>query len=356
MSDKEEKRVDQDRLRRAAGRFGIDLPFTVLGNGHINDTYESEDGRYVLQRINTEVFRDPQALMDNIVLVTEHLKQKYQTQERDSERSLLHFYRADTGSFFAVEDGQYFRLMPYVRDSFTIEPGHCGMEDLLECGRGFGRFLNLLSDMDASKLTEIIPNFHNTPRRLADLWNAAREDPCHRASEISRELDFVRQYEGQASLITDGLADGSIPLRVTHNDTKINNILFDIVTRRALCVIDLDTVMPDSLLYDYGDALRTAAATAAEDETDLSKVGVNREAFEAFTAGFLAEIGRTLTERERDRLPFSFLLMTLECGVRFLEDYLRGDIYFKTVRPRQNLDRARNQFEMVRKIEDFLHK
>ena len=340
-----------DLLRLAAKQFGVDQPFVPAGHGHINDTYVSEDGCFVLQRINTEVFRDPAALMDNIDAVTSHLRHKGLLLGEDVRHTVLNFYRTKDGALFAEEQGRYYRMARFIQDSVVIEPGSCGADDLRECGLGFGRFLDRLSDFDASVLTETIPDFHNTPKRIRDLWDAARQDPFGRAAETGSELDFVRQYEDRISLITDGLAEGSIPLCVTHNDTKINNILFDAGSRRALCVIDLDTVMPGSRLCDYGDALRTAAATAAEDEADLSRVGVNMRAVRAFTEGFLEETGEVLAPRERELLPASFLLMTLECGVRFLEDYLRGDVYFKTDRPGHNLDRARNQFEMVRKID-----
>lgn len=346
--------TDQTLLRRAAEHFGVHQDFRPMGSGHINDTFVSLDGLHVLQRINKNVFSDPSALMDNIDKVTSHLLRKGQALGEDTGRTVLQFQRTAEGNLFIEEKGQIYRMAPFIAGSAVIGPGNCSRRELRECGLGFGRFLDRLSDMDASALSETIPFFHDTPKRFSDLWEAAEQDPVGRAASTKEELDFAGRHAALAPLITDGLAEGSIPLRVTHNDTKINNILFDAGTRRALCVIDLDTVMPGSLLYDYGDALRTAAAAAAEDETDLSKIGVDLKAFEAFSAGFLSMAGASMSKREWELLPEAFLLMTLECGIRFLEDYLRGDVYFKTGRPCHNLDRARNQFEMVKKIEASL--
>lgn len=360
-------------LRRAAQAFGIHQDFSPIGNGNINDTYLSEDGKYVLQRINNAVFKVPGALMDNIALVTEHLRKKSLLEGRDPNSCVLHFlqtaeqgcseqadvpvnrqknslYNKQGSRLFTKLDGSYYRMMFFVPDTTVVDPEHCKSWELRECGFGFGNFLRSLQDLDARLLKETIPDFHNTAKRFENLQKAAEEDLFGRTSFAKDDLVFAFSCKACVSRITDGLEKGNIPLCITHNDTKISNILFDAKTKKARCVIDLDTVMPGSRLYDYGDALRTAAASAKEDEEDLTKVDVDMDAFEAFTAGFLEGMGEALTLEERKLMPFSFFLMTYECGIRFLEDFLRGDVYFKTARSDHNLIRAKNQLTLARKI------
>ena len=223
-------------------------------------------------------------------------------------------------------------------------------EDLYEAGVGFGHFQKLLADFPVEKLHETIKDFHHTPKRIEALRQAIREDKAGRAGSVRAEIDFALENASWAGSVVQGMEEGRIPVRVTHNDTKINNILFDQDTGKALCVIDLDTVMPGSMLYDFGDALRIGGSTAAEDEVELEKVQFDERAFEAFARGYLSEMGEALTEEELALLPLSVKLMTYECGIRFLTDYLNGDTYFKIHREHHNLDRARNQFKLVADI------
>jgi len=221
------------------------------------------------------------------------------------------------------------------------------LEQLYSAAKGFAKFQKRLADFPAEKLSETIKDFHNTPKRFENLEKAIKEDKMGRAESVKEEIKFALAQKEWISAVVDGIADGSIPLRVTHNDTKINNILFDAATMDAICVIDLDTVMSGSMLYDFGDALRIGASTAAEDEVDLSKVSFDLEAFEAFSKGYMKEMKDTLTEREIELLPLSAKLLTYECGIRFLTDYLEGDTYFKIHRPEHNIDRARTQLKLV---------
>ena len=224
-------------------------------------------------------------------------------------------------------------------------------EQFYESARAFGRFQKMLSDYPANELYDTIPLFHNTVKRFADFKEAVANDLAGRKANVEAEINFVLAREADAAVVVDAIANGSVPLRVTHNDTKLNNVLFDAETGKGLCVIDLDTVMPGSLLYDYGDSLRFGASTGAEDEVDLDKISFDLELFEAYTKGFIEEVGDTLTPMEIELLPFSAKLLTYECGMRFLGDYLNGDTYFKIHRENHNLDRARTQFKLVADIE-----
>lgn len=332
-------------------KFNIRSRIEEYGNGHINDTYLTSSGNHILQRINTGIFKDPEKLMDNIDRVTAFLRKKIKQEGGDPQRGTLTVIKTlDGKNYYKVDDAHCYRVYNYVNDTITIDDSK-DPEDLFSAGEGFGHFQKLLSDFPADELYETIVNFHNTPSRVEDLKTAVKEDKAGRAPEIKDEIDFALSCADFADKVVKGLEDGSIPLRVTHNDTKINNILFDKDTRKAICVIDLDTVMPGSALYDFGDALRMGASTAAEDEANLDIVNFDEKAFEGFAKGYLSEMKDSLTDAEISLLPFSAKLLTYECGIRFLTDYLNGDTYFKIHREKHNLDRARNQFKLVRDIE-----
>lgn len=336
-------------LSEILSKFDLKTTIENYGNGHINDTYKTSTKDCILQRINTKVFKDPEEMMDNIDKVTSFLRTKIEAEGGDPERETMTVIKTYDGkNCYRVDDEHVYRVYTFVDGTKTIEAGT--PEDMYRAGKGFGKFQRQLDDYPAETLAETIANFHNTPDRMKKFEEAVANDIAGRAKDVQEEIAFARECASFTSVVTDGIADGSIPLRVTHNDTKINNILFDAESGEAICVIDLDTVMPGSALYDFGDALRIGASTAAEDETNLDVVGFNEEIFNAFAKGYFEEMGEKLTEREKELLPFSAKLMTFECGVRFLTDYLNGDTYFKIHREHHNLDRARNQFKLVRDI------
>lgn len=330
--------------------FEIETNAESYGNGHINDTYLVTMPRYILQRINTSIFTNPDELMDNIENVTAFLRRKLIAAGGDADRGTLTVVPAkDGGKYYKVDDNNVFRVYRFIEGTKTIENSKTA-EDLYEAGVGFGNFQKLLADFPVDRLYETIRDFHHTPKRIEALREAVREDKARRAESVKKEIEFALENAGWADSVVKGMEDGRIPVRVTHNDTKINNILFDQESGKAVCVIDLDTVMPGSALYDFGDVLRMGGSSAAEDETDLDKVWFEVSAFEAFARGYLSEMKDALTETEIALLPLSVKLMTYECGIRFLTDYLNGDTYFKIHREHHNLDRARNQFKLVADI------
>ncbi len=337
-------------LNEILNKFVPGNSLSEFGDGHINDTYMVDSGEYILQRINTGIFTNPQKLMENIVDVTEFVRNKIAKAGGDPDKETLTVVKTvDGDNLFTSPDGKVYRVYKYIANSMSITD--CpSLDHLYHAAKGFGKFHGMLSDYPADKLYEVIPDFHNTPKRFEDFKKAVSNDLAKRASAVKKEIDFVLSQKDFISTVTDGLENGSIPLRVTHNDTKINNVLFDRETGEAICVIDLDTVMSGSMLYDFGDALRVGAATAPEDETDLSKVHFSAQAFEAFTRGYFEEMLPYLTETEIKLLPLSAKLLTFECGMRFLTDYLNGDTYFKIHRENHNLDRARSQFRLVEDI------
>lgn len=336
-----------NNMQEILEKYGLEFDVQAFGNGHINDTYVSEDGKYILQRINTNIFTNPDELMENILNVTEFLKEKIVMQGGDPDRETLTVIKTIDGKLFhQTADGSVYRVYKFIQNTRTVE-SNGSAEDLYHAGVGFGHFLKMLSDFPVEKLHETIKDFHNTPKRLEALKAAISNDKAGRAASVKEEIEFALKYEEDAKIVVDGIADGSISLCVTHNDTKINNILFEKDGTEIVCVIDLDTVMPGSLLYDVGDALRVGGSTAAEDEPDLDKVWFNEKAFEAFVKGYLSEVGDVLTEKELELLPFSVRPITYEQGVRFLTDYLEGDTYYKIHREHHNLDRTRNQFKLV---------
>lgn len=329
--------------------FKVDVDILPYGNGHINDTYIAEsDPKYILQRINNSVFKKPEQVMSNILGVTAHLRKKIIERGGDPERETLNLVKTvDEKSYYKTEDNNYFRMYKFIENAVSCDIVE-NPEQFYEAARAFGRFANMLSDYPVEKLYDTIPNFHDTRRRFSALKRAIAENRAARVSKVGEEIEFALSLEQECGIIVDAIEAGEIPVRVTHNDTKLNNVMLDSDTGVGVCVIDLDTVMPGSLLYDYGDALRFGASTGAEDETDLDKIWFDLGLYEAFTKGFLEEVGGVLTPKERELLPFSAKLMTYECGIRFLTDYLDGDTYFKIHREHHNLDRARTQFKLVK--------
>ena len=339
--------------------FGKINGYKPITDGHINDTYVVEylldDGavaKYLLQRINTNVFKKPVELMENVMGVTAHLRNKIAANGGDPMRETLTVYPAKDGKNYVMSgDGGCWRLYNFVDDTYSINE-LTNPEDFRNAALTFGNFQKLLADYPIETLHETIPNFHNTPSRFNDLKAAIENNFSGRKNECLPEIEFALAREKDCSVITDLLDSGVMPLKVTHNDTKLNNVLFDKKTNVGICVVDLDTVMPGSSLYDFGDSIRFGANTAAEDEKDLSKVTLSLEYFKAYVDGYLETAGDSLTKEEIDLLPFASKLLTFECGMRFLGDFLNGDVYFKTEYPEHNLVRARTQFKLVADIEE----
>ena len=331
------------------GEFGGAVPF---GSGHINDTYRvtfhqaGATVRYVLQRINHHVFKQPAPLMDNIQRVTAHLAAKL-SGEPEASRRVLTLIPARDGQFFHRDAaGNYWRAYLFIekaRSYDTVE----NPRQAYEAARAYGQFQKLLADLPAPRLHEAIPDFHHTPKRLAALQKAIEADAGNRAVEARAEIEFALRR----AAMTGVLLDAQLPERVTHNDTKFNNVLFDEATGEGICVVDLDTLMPGLALYDFGDMVRTTTSPAREDERDLRQVALQFPLFEALVRGYLAAAGGFLTPAEKRLLAFSGKLITFEIGLRFLTDFLAGDTYFKVHRPGHNLDRCRTQFKLVESIE-----
>lgn len=329
--------------------------FSPYGNGHINDTFYAPGApSFIMQRINTNIFKSPDEVMENITNVTRHLSEKITAAGGNPAAETLTVVPTLDGKlYYTDEDGNAYRMYLYVENSVTHESAE-KIEWLREAGRVFGRFQNMLDDFPAENLYTTIPKFHDTPTRVEQLRAAIETNYNNRREEAKEDIALALRYASYADVVTKEIEKGTVPIRVTHNDTKLNNILFDRYTDKATCVIDLDTVMPGSALYDFGDALRFGASSAAEDETDLSKVYFDLDKFRAYAEGFLSETASCLTETEIKLLPVSALLLTYECGIRFLADYLNGDTYFKIHREKHNLERARNQLALVCDIEKKL--
>ena len=319
-----------------------------FGSGHINDTYkvETDDGhRYILQRINKFVFNNPVEVMQNVSAVTDFLRKTLNCPDET-----LHFIRTDENlRYFVDENDDCWRCYEFA-DGVCLEAPETE-EDFYQSAIAFGRFQEMLSDFPADTLHETIPLFHNTVNRYRLFKEALDLDRVGRASTIAEEVEFIMEREEEAGTICRLLDSGELPLRVTHNDTKINNIMIDENTGKAVCVIDLDTVMAGSALYDYGDAIRFGANTAAEDEADTSKISLDLNLFREFTAGFLSEVGDLLTEEEIACLPLGIKVMTCELAMRFLTDYIDGDLYFRVKSPDHNLVRAHAQMKLLEDIE-----
>lgn len=326
--------------------------------GHINDTFVAyfnlANGikkRYILQRINHRIFTEPDRLMKNIVGITGFLREKIIKEGGDPTRETLNLVPTTNGKYYyQTSTGEYWRGYVFIEGANTyqrvMKPEH-----FYFAGKAFGRFQGLLSDYPVKELYEVIPDFHNTKKRFNAFQNAVANDIANRAAGVKDEIDFIIKRADEASLLIDQLEAGKLPLRVTHNDTKYNNVMIDDITGQGICIIDLDTVMPGLSLYDFGDAIRSGANPAEEDERDLSKVCMDLALYEEYTRGFLEEAGAFLTAAETEYLPWSAKIMTFECGMRFLTDYLNGDVYFKVHREGHNLDRARTQIKMVKDME-----
>ena len=350
--------ITKDVLRRAAAAFqtkGELRSCVPYGSGHINDTFRLDcEIPYILQRMNRDIFRDIPALMRNISLVTNFLREKILSRGGDPERECLNLIPTRDGkSFYRDPDGECWRAYLFIERASSYNLVR-RPEDFRESGRAFGNFQLLLSDFDASLLTETIADFHDTKKRFLRFREALTEDPLGRGKSCEREIRFALSREMLSDRAMSALREGRLPLRVCHNDTKLNNIMIDDESGKAVCIIDLDTVMPGLSLFDFGDSIRFGASTAEEDERDLSKVHFSLPLYELYREGYLEGSGGSLTEEEIRMLPESARLMTLECGVRFLTDYLSGDHYFHTSRPGHNLDRARTQFRLLEEMEEKL--
>ena len=314
------------------------------GHGHINKTYlvvTESSKRYILQKINHHVFKNVPRMMDNVIAVTEHLHKKATDPNR-----VLHLIPTVTGDMYLQHsDGSFWRLYDFIENSVCLDAAETP-NDFYESAVAFGRFQEMLSSFPADTLHEIIPNFHNTIDRYRKFHNSISADSVGRCAGVREELKFYLDREQLGGTLQRMLDNGEIPLRVTHNDTKLNNVLFDKNTRKGRCVIDLDTVMPGLSVYDFGDSIRFGAATAAEDEQDLSKMKMDLHLFQVYTQGFL-DAAPSLTAQEVKMLPMGALIMTLECGLRFLTDYIDGDLYFRVAYPEHNLVRSRTQMALV---------
>lgn len=322
------------------------------GSGHINDTFlVVAQKRYIFQRMNTSIFTQPVELMENIAGVTKHIRKKTAEIGGDVERcSLTVVPTLDGANFFCDSDGYYWRLYDFVEGTVakqTVENAN----DFYTCAIAFGKFQRMLADYPAETLNEPIANFHNTPWRYENLMKAVAADKCGRLASVLPEVEFAKAREEFCKVLENAREAGELPLRVTHNDTKLNNILFDEKSAEPVCVIDLDTVMPGYSVTDFGDSIRFGANTAVEDETDLSKVTLDLDLFKIYVKGFIEGCDGSLTQKEIELLPEGAMMMTLECGLRFLTDHLEGDTYFKIHREGHNLDRARNQFALVADME-----
>ena len=355
---------DTSTIIEVCNRFNIQgeyRGYEIVNSGHINTTYRvyffrhDELKDYIVQRVNTYVFRDPIAVMKNISLVTEYIRAKIKATGATAKRSVLHYAKTETGEYYTVlADGSFWRCCRYIDDSVSFTQ----TDDLFvieESGKAFGEFQTYLADFPVKDLHIVIPHFHNTINRYEALYEAAEKNEANRLDEVQDVLEGYRKLEHLATEPYRLQRAGILPLRVTHNDTKTSNVLFDAATYRRLSVIDLDTVMPGLVAFDFGDAIRVAASTVDEDEKDLSKVALDLEKYEAFTRGFVGALGGMLTESEQKTLALGAVAMTVECGIRFLTDYLNGDKYFRIHYPDQNLARAKCHLtlaqDMVKKFQ-----
>lgn len=346
--------------RELAEQFAVEGTIVDLreyGSGHINVTYylemEQNGNRepYILQQINTDIFADVEQLMENVTKVTSYLRKQIVERGGDPKRETLQVIPTKEGkSYFRDTDGRCYRMYYFISDTTSYDMVE-RPEDFYESAVAFGNFQSLLAEYPSETLHETIPDFHNTGKRFEVFCQAVKEDVCKRAATVQKEIAFVMEHKEEMTILTELLDKKELPLRVTHNDTKLNNIMIDNRTRKGICIIDLDTVMPGSALYDFGDSIRFGACTAAEDETDLSKVALDLELYELYTKGYLKGCQGSLTKRELELLPMGAKIMTLECGMRFLTDYLKGDTYFKIHRKNHNLDRCRTQFALVTDME-----
>ena len=353
--------MGKGRIEEAIAQFdysGELLSALPYGSGHINDTYllsfrigEMGTMKAILQKMNRSVFKDPVALMENIQAVTAVLRRQIEEKGGDTDRETLNLIPTrDRNYYFVDSEGEYWRSYRFITDASTYDSVEKA-EDFYHSAVAFGKFQCLLADFPAHTLHETIKGFHDTRARFQTFKEAVKTDSCQRAASVQDEIRFVLEHEAVMRCFGELLDNGKLPLRVTHNDTKLNNVMLDHKTGKGICVIDLDTVMPGLVMNDFGDSIRFGANTAAEDERDLSKVSLDLDLFALYTKGFLESCGDRLSETEIRLLPMGALTMTLECGIRFLTDYLQGDVYFKTHREKHNLDRCRCQFKLVEDME-----
>lgn len=315
-----------------------------FGHGHINETYlviTDIGTRFILQKINESIFKETDVLMANVEKVTDHLR----TKTKDPRRVMQLIKTKESKPYLRHTDGSAWRMYLFVENSICLQQPETP-KDFYESALAFGEFQQMLKDFPAETLNETIPNFHNTRDRYRIFHEILEKDPLDRAKNVQKEIEFALKREKEASVLVEMLEEGKLPLRVTHNDTKLNNVLLDKDTRRALCVVDLDTVMPGLSLYDYGDSIRFGTATGKEDEKDLDRISVDLHLFQVYTKGYIKACP-DLSDMEVEMMPMGAKIMTLECGLRFLTDYLDGDHYFATSRPDHNLDRCRTQFKLV---------
>jgi Ser/Thr protein kinase RdoA (MazF antagonist) len=341
-------------IRAIAGQFQLAGEFfhaEPFGSGHINDTYRFtiESGgarsRFILQRLNTAVFQNPAAVMENIRRVTAHLGEKMSGAPDAARRVLTLVPACDGESFHCDADGSWWRVFPFIERTRAVDVVESPVQTFA-AAKAFGQFQKLLADLPAPRLHETIADFHHTPKRFAALEKAVAADTCNRAASAKPEIEFALRHQA----ICRVLLDAHLPERVTHNDTKINNVLLDEMTGEGVCVIDLDTVMPGLVLYDFGDMVRSMTNPAAENERDLAKVEMQFPLFEALLRGYLAGAGDFLTPAEKNLLPVSGQLIAFELGLRFLTDFLAGDTYFKVRCEGENFDRCRTQFKLFESI------
>jgi hypothetical protein len=351
-------------IRAVAGRFALDGAVTgihPLPGGHINDSYvvecrrDAASSRYVLQRLNASVFRNPLEVVENIRRITQHIATRLRADGvSDLERRVLTLLRSPDGQFYQKDaEGGVWRLYRFIENTRMHETIEAPAQ-AYEAARAFGRFQTQLADLGDPRLHETIPRFHDTPYRYVALEDAIRNDSHDRAAGAAREIEFARSRRGSCSALHDLWQEGRIPERVVHNDAKLSNVLFDVNSGKSVCVVDLDTVMPGLSLHDFGDNVRTMTSCAPEDEPDLAKITLDLSLFEAVAQGYLESTATMLTGEERRHLVTAGRLITLEQGVRFLTDHLQGDVYYHTARSNHNLDRCRTQFRLVELIEQSL--
>lgn len=352
-----------NEIKYIAEQFAIHgrvTDISQINKGYINQTYRIQTlsaaghiHKYTLQRINTNVFPDVEALMENFKLTTEHLHDTLTLPGHHKRGAVQTIRTTLEGQVYLRKSTGCWRMMPYFDGVYSLDiPDK--PETFYQAGVAFGTFLKKMSDVDASRIHEVIPNFHNTKSRYNDLEKAISEDGVGRVRLVKKEIEFVRARADKYGIISDALESGEIPTRVCHNDTNLNNILFDNETHLPVAIIDLDTVMPSSPLYDFGDSMRIGTNTAKDDEKDLSKVSCNLELYEQYARGYLTACGKVLTRRELELLPYAALIITSEDGIRFLMDYIQGDTYYNIYYPDQNLDRARTQLKLVEDMEEKL--
>lgn len=337
---------------------GENVSYERLFRGHINETYvvtnkiDSDIIRYIIQRVNTTIFHDPVGLMKNIKGITEFIRNTITAQGGDVQRCTLDIIPVKGGGFYYIDDeGGFWRAYSYIENSVSYDIVS-DINLMYKAGVALGDFQKILAEYPADTLSETIVDFHNTVSRYTNFEKAVESNLSGRRDNVLEEIKFVRERKNICSVLIDKIREGSIPIRVTHNDTKINNILMDDKTNDVLCFIDLDTVMPGSALYDFGDSIRFAASSGAEDERDLDKIWMRIDYYKAYAQGYLSVMSKELTREEIELIPESCILLTLECGMRFLTDYINGDVYFGIHYPEHNLDRARTQFKLVEDMEN----